>query len=232
MAYQWYKHADSAMSAAALAEAVAESLKQVLANRSKAVLAVSGGRSPIAFFEALSQKDLDWQRVAVTLVDERIVPVDHADSNTGLVRRYLLQNKAQAATWLPVIEDGAQGAHLQPEAAVRTALKHYIQPDVLVLGMGADGHTASLFPQAPQLEQGLDCGYAEPLLHTTPVTAPHERISMTLTAISATPFVYLAIQGEEKKAVFQQAAQAEDKQFPISYVLNHGKVQCHVHYAD
>ncbi|QEY26533.1 6-phosphogluconolactonase [Neisseria zalophi] len=232
MAYEWHQHKNAAVAAEALADAVAEKLNTVLVQQEYAVLAVSGGRSPIAFFEALSQKDLDWPRVYITLVDERIVPTDHADSNTALVHQYLLQNKAKAAGWLPLVEAGLKAEALQPEAVVQTALKHYRRRDVLVLGMGGDGHTASLFPQAPQLDQGLDEKNEIPLLHTTPVTAAHERISMTLNAIAETPAVFLAIQGGDKKNIFEQAAVAPSKQFPISYVLNHKKVNCHVHYSD
>ncbi|MDO5069125.1 MAG: 6-phosphogluconolactonase [Neisseria animaloris] len=232
MAYQWHHHESAAASAAALADAVAAALEVALDKRGNAVLAVSGGRSPIAFFEALSQKDLDWAHIAITLVDERIVPTDHPDSNTGLVHEYLLKNKAAAAEWIPVVEAERQAADLQPEAVVQTALKHYRQPDALVLGMGGDGHTASLFPQAPQLDSGLDLANEVPLLHTTPVTAPHERVSMTLAAIVKTPAVFLAIQGAEKKAVFDQAAAALSKNLPTSFILNNEKVNCHVHYAN
>lgn len=232
MTYQFHEHADAAVAAQAQAEAVAEALKNALAQKGSAVLAVSGGKSPIAFFEALSKINLDWANVGVTLVDERIVPTDHADSNTGLVRQYLLTNQAATATWIPMIEAGADETALaDSERAVAFALQHFRQPDVLVLGMGGDGHTASLFPQAPQLDKGLDPANSVPLLHTTPVTAPHERISMTLAAIEKTPVVLLAIAGADKKAVFDQAAVAANKAFPVSFVLNSEKVVCHVHYT-
>ncbi len=232
MTYQWHEHSSAELSAQAQAEAVAAALRQALAEKGSAVLAVSGGRSPIAFFNHLSQIDLDWSKVSLTLVDERVVPTRHADSNTALVRQYLLQNRAAAATWLPVIREGADEAELSDsQAAVDFALAHFCQPDVLVLGMGADGHTASLFPQAPQLAAGLDEHNPVPLLHTTPVTAPHERISMTLAAIERTPTVILAIAGADKKAVFDQAAAAPSVQFPVSFVLCSTKVTCHVHYT-
>ena len=125
MSTQWYPPENAAASAAALADAVAETLQDALDKKGQAVLAVSGGRSPIAFFDALSQKDLDWQHIGITLVDERIVPTDHTDSNTGLVREYLLKNKAAAAHWIPMVADGADEAALaDSEKAVAFALQH------------------------------------------------------------------------------------------------------------
>ena len=222
-----------AQSAQALADAVAQNLRDTLATQPRATLAVSGGKSPIAFFQALSQQDLDWARVNITLVDERIVPTRHADSNTSLVRQHLLQHRAAAAQWLPLISDDAdEGSLKNSAAAVEFALQHYTQPDVLVLGMGGDGHTASIFPQAPQFADAVRADYPQPLLHTSPITAPHERISMTLAAIVATPHVYLAISGADKRRVYEAAAQAQTAQYPISYVLHSQKVNAHVFYND
>ena len=222
-----------AQSAQALADAVAQNLRDTLATQPRATLAVSGGKSPIAFFQTVSQQDLDWARVNITLVDERIVPTAHADSNTGLVRQYLLQHRAAAAQWLPLISDDAdEGSLKNPADAVAFALRHYTQPDVLVLGMGGDGHTASIFPQAPQFADAVRADYPQPLLHTSPITAPYERISMTLAAIEATPHVYLAIAGADKRRVYEAAAQAQTAQYPISYVLHSQKVNAHVFYND
>lgn len=230
--FTWQQYENAAASAQAQADFVTAALQAALDKKGSAVLAVSGGRSPIAFFEALSQKDLDWANIGIGLVDERIVPTTHPDSNTGLVREYLLKNKAAAATWIAMVEDGKSETELQPDAVTAYALKQYKQPDVLVLGMGGDGHTASLFPQAPQLQTGIDLNNGTPLLHTTPVTAPHERVSMTLRAIADTPDVLLAIGGAEKKAVFDKAAAAPDSNYPVSLILNHEGVNCHVFYAE
>ncbi|HFC3621689.1 6-phosphogluconolactonase [Neisseria gonorrhoeae] len=230
--FVWHEYENAAEAAQSLADAVADALQGALDEKGGAVLAVSGGRSPIAFFNALSQKDLDWKNVGITLADERIVPTNHADSNTGLVREYLLKNKAAAAVWIPMVEDGKTETELHPDAVVDYALKHYKQPDVLILGMGNDGHTASIFPKAPQFQTAIDGSAGVALVHTMPVTAPHERISMTLDAIAHTGHVFLAIQGEEKKAVFDQAAQGENREYPISLVLNHQGVNCHVFYAE
>lgn len=233
MTAQFTQTESPSQSAQVLADAVAQNLRDTLATQPRATLAVSGGKSPIAFFQALSQQDLDWARVNITLVDERIVPTTHADSNTGLVRQYLLQNRAAAATWLPVVDDDAdEGSLKNSAAAVEFALRHYTQPDVLVLGMGGDGHTASIFPQAPQFADAVRANYPQPLLHTSPIAAPYERISMTLAAIVATPHVYLAIAGADKRRVYDAAAQAQSAQYPISYVLHSQKVNAHVFYND
>lgn len=233
MTIQFTQTENAAQSAQTLAQKVAQDLHNILLKQDHATLAVSGGKSPIAFFQALNQMDLDWSRINITLVDERLVPTHHADSNTGLVRQYLLQNKAQAATWLPVVSDEATEETLKNTAAAITfALQHYKQPDILILGMGSDGHTASIFPQAPQFNDAVRADYPQPLLHTTPVTAPHERVSMTLAAIEATAHVYLSIAGVEKLAVYRQAEQAATQQFPVSYVLNSQKVNPNVIYND
>ncbi|MDO4432954.1 MAG: 6-phosphogluconolactonase [Alysiella sp.] len=229
----FHNFSSAAQNAQALAQAVADDLRTVLAKQERATLAVSGGKSPIAFFQALNQMNLDWVRVNITLVDERLVPTNHDDSNTQLVRQNLLQNQAQHATFLPVVSDTADAGCLKNTAtAVDFALQHFRQPDVLVLGMGGDGHTASLFPQAPQFADCIRADYPQPLLHTTPITAPHERISMTLAAIERTPRVYLAIAGAEKRAVYHAAEQGRNPDLPISYVLHSEKVNLHVFYND
>lgn len=220
-------HASAAEAAQDLADQVARDLRSVLSSQPRAVLAVSGGKSPVAFFQALNRAELDWPRVDVTLADERLVPTSHTDSNTRLVREYLLQNKAQAAGWLPLVDDAADGDSLNDTAAALSfARAHFRQPDVLVLGMGSDGHTASLFPQAPQLAEALRAD-APPLLHVSPQTAPHERISLSLSAIGRTPHVYLAIGGADKRAVYERAAQGA-AEYPVSRVLHLPKLTVYV----
>ena len=214
--------------ATALAKAVAQDLRATLAKQPRATLAVSGGRSPVSFFQILSRADLDWGSVDIILTDERIVPTNHAESNTALVRQNLLQNRAAAARWIPLIEDDA--ADLQPERTVRAASAHYCRPDVLVLGMGADGHTASLFPQSPQLAAAMLPDCAQPLMYTEPVTAPHGRISLTAAEIARVPHLYLAIGGAEKKAVYERAI-GEPETYPVGKVLQMAG-ECGVYYAD
>ena len=199
--------------ARALSKAVAQDLRAALAAKGNAVLAVSGGRSPVAFFRALSQEDLDWKNVAATLADERLVPTAHADSNTRLVRENLLQNRAAEAQWIALVADGDTVP--PPAEAVAAALRLYRRADVLVLGMGADGHTASLFPDAPQLSDGLSPDYPQPLLHVSPPAAPHERISLALAEIARVPCVYLAIAGADKLAVYRRAEAEASAALPV-----------------
>ena len=226
----WHTFPSPSTQAAALAEAVANCLRDCLHTQGHAVLAVSGGRSPIALFEALSQAKLDWPNVTITLVDERLVQPRHADSNAVLVRRHLLQHTAAAARFLPLV--GEQTDVSDPAAALAEAETAFPTPDIAVLGMGADGHTASLFPQAPQLTAAVSPECRSKLVHTSPVTAAHERIGMSLNALAAVPQLFLSIQGADKRSVLEQAAAMPLSERPISLLLHLANVHCQVYYAD
>lgn len=206
-----------------LADTIAQSLHLAINLRGHAVMAVSGGKSPIALFEALRVLPLEWKRVTVLLVDERCVPHDHADSNTALVRQHLMQDEAAAATFVPFFDtlpDTLDDAALNQ--LVNTANRRLAsQPwplDMAVLGMGDDGHTASLFPGAPGLRQALHS--SGPVAWVRPAGAPHARLTLTLPALLATRELALAISGVSKLAVFQQARLGADEALPVSLILN------------
>ena len=211
--------ADSDQLARSLADRVAEALSQAVSAQGRASLVVSGGRSPIAFFEALSTRELDWAKVQVSLADERWVAVEDADSNEGLVRRHLLQNAAAQAELLGLyqpadtLEQAAQGASRRMEGLSRPI-------DVLVLGMGNDGHTASLFPDSPLLARGLDSQEAALCLPMVAPTAPTQRISMTYPLLASARVQCLAIQGQAKLETLRQAMQLEALQMPIRAFLH------------
>lgn len=219
-----------ALLAQRLAAWIAERLQQALAERGHAVLAVSGGRSPLALFQALRSQALDWSRVSVTLVDERCVPPDHPDSNSALVREHLLQDAAQAARFVPwfdevpaTLDDAALTA--LAEGANKRLAREPWPWDLAVLGMGEDGHTASLFPGAAGLAQALRA--SGPVAWTRPSTAPHARLTLTLPALLDTRALVLPLSGASKLRVLQQARLREDPALPISHLLHQHRTPVH-----
>lgn len=211
--------ADDARLAEALADKVAEALSFALQTDGSASIAVSGGRSPIPFFEALSRRSLDWSRVQVCLADERWVPLDDAASNEALVRRHLLQNEAASARLVGLYHPAAtleEAAELASQgiAALNQPL------DVVVLGMGEDGHTASLFPGNPNLAEALDPDCARSCLPMLAPSAPQQRISLTYPVLARARTQCLAIQGQAKLETLERALHATPLQMPIRAFLH------------
>jgi 6-phosphogluconolactonase len=210
----------------AIATHIANALRQAIGARGQASLAVSGGKSPIPMFEALRDEALDWSRVSVVLVDERVVPHDHADSNTALVQRHLLQGAAARARFLPFFSEVSPGlSAVVLDALVRDATQR-IAPlpwplDVAVLGMGEDAHTASLFPGAAGFARAIRS--TDRLAWVVPDTAPHARLTFTLSALLAAHELVLSIAGDTKLTVYRQALQQADEALPVSLVLNQDK---------
>ena len=189
-----------------LAADIATRLQSALDARGKAYLVVSGGSTPKALFAVLAATELAWDKVTVLLADERWVPDDHADCNERMVREHLLTGKASDAQLLSLTEGYPDtAANL---AIVNSALADIGAFDVVVLGMGLDGHTASLFPQAPELTEGLETD--NPALMTSPQTAPHARISLSRKRILDTHYGVLHIVGEDKRAVLNDALASDD----------------------
>lgn len=212
---------------AAIAVHMADTLRAATAARGRASLAVSGGKSPIRLFEALREQDLDWARVSIVLVDERVVPPGHDASNSALVARHLLQGKAAAAHFVPFFgELPAQFNAEVLDALVRDATARIdTLPwplDVAVLGMGEDAHTASLFAGAPGYARAIatDERLAWVVPEQAPIPAPHARLTFTLHALLEARELVLSIAGETKLSVYRRAAQKADPALPVSLLLN------------
>ncbi|HEY1077742.1 MAG TPA: 6-phosphogluconolactonase [Fontimonas sp.] len=210
--------ADAAVQAVALAQHVAAALRAALAQRDHALLLVSGGRSPVAFFEQLGACELDWGRIIVSLVDERCVGVGSMDRNDALVRRHLLRGPAAAASFVPLIDAGDDAAAELPGARQRLAPLPW-PADVVVLGMGADGHTASWFPGADGTAAAMAPQSAERVAIVRPTTAPHTRLTLTLPVVLQARQILLPIEGAAKRAVLERAATAEAGELPVTAVL-------------
>ena len=210
---------DSSTLVAGLAAQVAELLRAGIKERGRASLVVSGGSTPVVFFAALSELELDWEQVVITLADERWVDPAEADSNEHLVRIHLLQNRAAAARFVGLRTGAVTAMQGERECADRLALLP--RPfDVLILGMGNDGHTASLFPQAARLGEALALESGKLCLAITPPAAPHERMTLTLPALLQSRQIILHIAGADKRAVYERAmADGPVAQMPIRAVL-------------
>ncbi|NIA67401.1 6-phosphogluconolactonase [Pelagibius litoralis] len=224
--------ADGDSLAAGLAETVAERLRAGIAARGAASLAVSGGRTPGRFFAALAIQDLDWAKVTVTLVDERWVRADDQRSNEGFVRRGLLQDKAAVAGFVGLVSD-PETLEETPEAglaAVASRVAALPRPlDAVVLGMGADGHTASFFPAGDRLKEALDPAGDALVLPMRAAGAGEPRITLTLPVVAGARAAYLHIEGDEKAGVLAEALEAGDAEtLPIRAVLRHPDVNLQV----
>lgn len=230
-----FHHADSAqVLAQELAALVAQRLRDGLAQRGRALLIVSGGSTPVPFFQALSGMALDWAKVHVLLADERWLPPDHPDSNEGLVKRHLLQGPASLAMFTPLYNGAPspQDAGAEVERAV-SALPW--PAEVVVLGMGGDGHTASLFPHDPALAEALQddahrrcLPVAAPALPNVPVP----RLTLTRYALLDARRLIIHITGNSKLALLKLAMQdGPVQQWPIRLALLQDQVACEVFHA-
>lgn len=214
--------------AEALADAVGSALREAVARRGRGLLAVSGGTTPALFFRTLSQRDLPWSAITVTLVDERFVPEDSPRSNAGLVRANLLQNKAATARFVGLYSPAAD-VGTAASAAEAALEKIGLPPDVAVLGMGPDGHTASFFPDAAELADLLDPAAPRMVAAVHAPSGIEPRLTLTLPVLAAAGLLALHIEGAEKSAVLDAVLAGAD--LPIGAVLRAAARPVQVYWA-
>lgn len=205
--------------AAALARTVAAKLQSALLLREQAVLAVSGGSTPALFLRTLAQQPLDWTQIIITLVDERWVPLADPRSNEGALRTALHGQPAAAARIVSLYNGAATPEEAVP--AIETRIAALPPFDVVVLGMGTDGHTASFFADGDRLATALDPHACAAVVSMRAPSVPEPRISLSLSRLIDARALYLHIEGESKLEVLEQALSGDDAgaQYPIRTVL-------------
>lgn len=224
------RYHDAPALAVGLADRVAAKLEHAITARGAAGLVVSGGRSPVAFFERLSERRLDWGAVTVSLADERWVPPDSPDSNEALVRRHLLKGRAAGAGFIGLY--GGEATPEEGEAACATRLTALPRRlDVVVLGLGLDGHTASLFPGAADLEAALRDG-GRPCRAIRAPGAAQPRMTLTLPRLLQTRLLILTFQGEDKHRVYETAfGEGPVEALPVRALLRQAEAPLEVHWS-
>lgn len=189
------------------AQSIYETLKKCIDDYNFASLVVSGGSSPIKIFSELSKTDLDWAKVSVMLVDDRVVSSDHLDSNEKLLKDYFFINKASAANYISLKSNS-------------NAVMKIDRPfDIMLLGMGEDGHFASLFPQLINITNHFDLSTSPKIIFTDPLGNPcHKRVSMNLSMIMQSKKIMLLVSNPVKSGLVDQAR--KNKDLPIHFLLN------------
>jgi len=221
---KFHEYADQEMMMLELAQVIAGELSDMLAHAPRASLAVPGGTTPGPVFDILSGVGLDWHRVDVLLTDERWVAPDHPRSNTKLLHERLLVDKAAAARLIPLYSDTEM-----PEESLGTlaeGIRSVLPLSVLLLGMGADMHTASLFPGADKLEHALSPN-APPLLAMRAPEAGEPRVTLTAPVLNGAMNKHLLITGTAKRAAFARAESLAPELAPIRAVMR----DLNVHWA-
>ena len=216
MEFQAYPDTDLMMMR--VADQLASEISKNLAHRDHVSIAVPGGSTPGPVFDTLSGADLKWDRVHILLTDERLVPADHPRSNERLLRERLLRDRAAAARFVRLVPEAGQSME---DLAERLAPE--LPLSILVLGMGNDMHTASLFPRSPQLEAALAAD-APPLMKVDAPEGLEPRITLTAPVLRGAMSTHIVITGTQKRAALDAARSMIPERAPVAAVLRDATV--------
>ncbi len=212
---------DREMMMLSLADKIAGQLGEFLRRDGKATLSVPGGTTPGPIFDTLSGVDLDWANVAVVLNDERWVPESSDRSNTRLVRDRLIRGRAAQARLVPLYAPGDAPEPMLE--ALSDGVAPHLPISVLLLGMGTDMHTASLFPGADRLDEALSA-QAPILMALRAEAAGEPRITLTAPVLKAAFNIHILIIGAEKRAALERAQTLTPTEAPVRAVLDNATV--------
>lgn len=214
-------YADTDMMMLQVARLVSRDLRNALERRDRVLFSVPGGSTPGPIFDLLAASDLEWERVDIIPGDERWVSEDHPRSNSAQIRSRLLRGKAAAARLIPLWRD--QPTPQDAIADLIADIEPLLPIDVAIVGMGADMHTASLFPGADMLERAL----AEDAPVAVPITAPgaaEPRITLSARVLRDAYAVHVLITGDEKNVAIHKAAKMKPVDAPIAALLGDASV--------
>jgi len=235
----WQEYVTHRSLVAALADRLIQQLSDAINERGQAAIALSGGSTPKPLFKELALRSLDWQRVIITLVDERWVPETHILSNGALLKRHLINVLPVRPVFVPLYIESDTIDNALPQVLqncrekLGLSLADEVVFDATVLGMGGDGHTASFFPDANNIDELLDPNQSAELLVCESVSSQVPRVTWSLSTLLKSQFLALHISGKEKRNVFEQACAADNSSgSPISAVIDQEKVKLNVYYTD
>lgn len=228
----WVSHADGARMADAVAARVDELVDEALAARGRAVLALPGGKSPAPIFERLRRHRRDWSHVTLLPTDDRIVPTDHRLSNAAFLKGHFGDTSARFVPLVTGAHASCRDAGEQADAAL-----HQVDwpPDLVWLGVGTDGHAASIF-EGPDFEEAVDSRSRRRALGVRPEPLPPEapvaRVTLTCGAIRSARNLLLTLSGDAKRRVVEGAlADGARPSSPIAHVLAHSRTPTEIHWS-
>lgn len=198
-----------------LSSDIAQYLTAAISKNGKATILLSGGSTPGGVYRMLSETDLDWSKVIIGLVDERYVGPENDYSNHLLLKNTLLQNMAQGAVFIPMVSNLSD--YVQNQQEIEAAYRIFTEPDVCLLGMGPDGHTASVFPNDPASQNALQNTTGN-IYNTNAPAHPTQRITCSANLLCRSKHLLLMLTGEQKLEVFEQAQKLK---LPIAAFKNY-----------